>query len=98
MDIINLRTCGLIKEYKRNEDISLTEKGKNVDLTLFPSAEEKALMEQYWLDNSNDSTTKPKKTDSEKTVLNELQIKLAEQLLLSVLHKELYVTYSELSS
>ena len=97
MDIINLRTCGLIKEYKRNEDISLTEKGKNVDLTFFPSAEEKALMEQYWLDNSNDSTIKPKKTDSEKTVLNELQIKLAEQLLLSVLHKELYVTYSELA-
>jgi len=31
------------------------------------------------------------------TELTELQVKLAEQLLLSVLRKEMYVTYSELA-
>ncbi|MCR5264354.1 MAG: restriction endonuclease [Clostridiales bacterium] len=61
--LVNLHTCGYINDYVRQGDISLTEKGRGADYTLFPSDEERDQMRQYWKQKDNERLEK-KNTES----------------------------------
>ena len=56
--LVNLHTCGYINDYVRQGDISLTEKGRGADYTLFPSDEERDQMRQYWKQKDNERLEK----------------------------------------
>lgn len=46
--LINLHTCGYVEDYGRRGDVTLTEAGRMVDYSTFPSDEEKKKIDQYW--------------------------------------------------
>lgn len=43
-----LYICGYIESYKRNGDITLTESGRAIDYSIFPSNEDQLKIETYW--------------------------------------------------
>ena len=63
--IIELFVCGLIEKYKRGDDISLTEKGRNTNYNLFPSNENQQLIDKYWDDKKKANKEKNKQTSSD---------------------------------
>lgn len=48
--IKELYVCGLIEKYRRGEDISLTELGRAIDFSSFPTSEQMEVIEKYWDD------------------------------------------------
>ena len=53
-----LYVCGLIEEYKRLNELSLTEKGRIIDYNIFPTPKQKALIENYWASKSRENHEK----------------------------------------
>lgn len=53
-----LYVCGLIEEYKRLKELSLTEKGRIMDYNIFPTPEQQALIENYWESKSRENHEK----------------------------------------
>ena len=62
--LVNLRTCGLIQEYKRGEDIVLTEEGRIRDWSQYPTDEDHAKRTVYW-DKKNQEREERKQKEVE---------------------------------
>lgn len=61
---INLRTCGYIEDYKRNGDLTLTEKGRTADPATIFTKEDMQKADAYWKEKDS---IRMKKREQEKT-------------------------------
>ena len=61
--IKELYLCGLIENYKRGDDISLTEAGRIMDYGTFPTGEQKEIIEKYWSEKRAEREEKNKHED-----------------------------------
>ena len=62
--IKELYVCGLIDNYKRGDDISLTEAGRIMDYGSFPTNEQKEIIEKYWSEKRAEREEKSKRDDN----------------------------------
>lgn len=58
--LINLHTCDYIQDYSRGGDITLTEKGRTVLYSIFPTIDDKEKMNAYWEKKNQDRAEKKK--------------------------------------
>ncbi len=65
-DLVNLHTCGYIEDYKRGDDITLTELGRIVNYDSFPNSEDQEEIDNYWEKKKQDRVYK-KKSKNEST-------------------------------